>query len=120
VTKAIKWADEPSYDDIADAAAFLRLMGVTQVDREPGDLVKVQAKDLIRASRLPGLPQTNAGVTTWTKRIKAGDQIPPCLLVRGSLLYDRPLVIAEGYHRVSACYLLGEKTEVAAFWLTVS
>jgi hypothetical protein len=120
VTKAIKWVDEPDIDDFAKAAKFLRLVGVTQVDREPGELVKVQAKDLIRASRLPGLPQNNAGVAKWTKRIKTGDMIPPCLLVRGSLAYDRPLVIAEGYHRVSACYLLDEQTEVAAFWLAVS
>jgi hypothetical protein len=120
MTKAIKWADEPSADDLADAAAFLGLLGVTQVEREPGGLVKVQAKDLLRASRLPGLPQNNAGVAKWLKRIKTGDTIPPCLLVRGSLAYDRPLIIAEGYHRVSACYLLDEQTEVAAFWLAVS
>jgi hypothetical protein len=120
VTKAIKWVMAPSTDDLVDAGAFLGLVGVTQVAPESSELVMVQAKDLLRAARLPGLPQNNAGVAKWTKRIKAGDPIPPCLLVRGQLAYDRPLIIAEGYHRVSACYLLDEQTEVAAFWLAVS
>jgi hypothetical protein len=122
VTKAIKWADEPGKDDFAKAAKSLRLLGVTQVSMKTPDAAAepVMAKDLLRFARLPGLPQNNAGVTKWTKRIKAGEKVPPCLLVRGSLTFDRPLIIAEGYHRVSACYLLDEQTEVAVLWLAVS
>lgn len=118
MSKTIKWGDKASAGDVADAGWFLTLLGVgtTHLDGTPRALFP--AKDLLRASRLPGLPQNNAGVTKWAKRLKAGDEIPPVLLVRGSIALNAPLTIAEGYHRVSACYLLAEDTPVAAYFLT--
>jgi len=38
------------------------------------------------------------------------------LLLAGGVL-DRPLIIAEGYHRVCACYLRDEQTPVACHFL---
>ena len=116
--KAIKWADTPTDDDRADASRFLTLLGGPQAILENSGQVFHPAKDLLRAARLPGLPQNNAGVAKWLKRIKAGEEVPPVLLVRGDLAIDVPLVIAEGYHRVSACYLLNEATPVAGHFLT--
>jgi hypothetical protein len=119
MSKTIKWATEPTTDDLTDAATFLTLLGVTAARLDSSTPQTLYpAKDLLRASRLPGLPPTNAGVVKWTKRLKAGDQIPPVLLVRGSTTLATPLTIAEGYHRVSACYLLNEQTPVAVHFLT--
>ncbi len=115
--KTIKWADAPTEDDLIDAGVFLTLLGVGGPIEDIQERVLHPAKDLLRAARLPGLPLFNKGVDKWSKRIKAGDELPPVLLVRGDLSTDRPLIVAEGYHRVSACYLLGEATPVAGFFL---
>jgi hypothetical protein len=111
--KAINWSAVATDDDLADAAHFLTLLGVgTLNDRDLHP-----AKDLLRAARLPPLPRDNEGAAKWFKRVKAGEEVPPVLLVRGDLFTDRPLLIAEGYHRVSACYLLSEQTSVAVHFL---
>jgi hypothetical protein len=117
--KTIKWADAPTQDDLDDAGRFLSLLSVLRIPAITDQRQELHpVKDLLRAARLPGLPQNNAGVAKWLKRIKAGDEVPPVLLVRGDLTTDRPLLIAEGYHRVSACYLLDEATPVAGFFLS--
>ncbi len=116
--KTIKWADAPTDDDRADASRFLTLFGGPQARLENSGQVFHPAKDLLRAARLPALPQNNKGVAKWRERIEEGEVVPPVLLVRGDLVIDVPLVIAEGYHRVSACYLLGEATPVAGHFLT--
>jgi len=115
--KTIRWADAPTDDDRNDASAFLRLLGVTRVTLDEQNRALHPAKDLLRAARLPALPQNNAGVAKWLKRIEVGDEVPPVLLVHGDLSADLPLVIAEGYHRISACYLRGEATPVFGFFL---
>lgn len=115
--KMIKWADAPTDDDLDDAAKFLTLLGVPRVILSDTEVLFHPAKDLLRAARLPALPQNNAGVAKWLKRIKAGETVPPVLLVRGDLAADLPLTIAEGYHRVSACYLLDEQTLVYGCFL---
>lgn len=117
--KTIEWAAAPTEDDRFDAGRFLTLLGVTRAVLDDRDQVFYLAKDLLRAARLPGLPQSNAGVAKWLKRIKSGDQVPPVLLVQGNRGADLPLIIAEGYHRVSACYLLDEQTLVAGHFLNV-
>lgn len=110
------WAAAPTTDDIADAAWFLTLLAV------PGPLAvdplprSYQAKDLLRAARLTALPRENAGVHKWLGRLHDGVEIPPVLIMAGSL--DRPLIIAEGFHRVCACYIHDEQTPVECFLLT--
>lgn len=115
--KPIKWGNAPTADDLCDAVSFLALLGVSGAALDDLSRVFHPAKDLLRAARLPALPQNNAGVAKWLKRIKDGYMVPPVLLVRGDLASDLPLVIAEGYHRVSACYLLDEQTLVAGHFL---
>jgi len=115
--KTIEWAYGPTEDDLADATKALTLVGVREVTLDPEQVV-YPAKDLLRFSLLPGLPLTNKGVDKWFQRLTAGrNEIPPVLLVRGDLTIDRPLIIAEGYHRVSAAYLCGEQTEVVGYFL---
>ncbi len=111
------WAPAPTEDDVRDAGWFLQLLDVPgPVAADPVQQA-YQAKDLLRAARLPVLSKVNAGVRKWAKRLRDGDPLPPVLLVVGSLDQDRPLVIAEGYHRVCACYLSDEQTMVECHFL---
>lgn len=62
-----------------------------------------KAKDILRASRLPLLPQHNIHVRQNIDKIKNGEKLSPCLFVSGM-----PLIIADGYHRVCSIYYLSE------------
>lgn len=108
------WAAEPTDDDVADATWYLTLLGVLALDVDPVQRV-YPAKDLLRAAWLEPLPKDNAGVRKWSARLHDGAEIPPVLLLVGTL--DRPLILAEGYHRVCAAYLRGEQTPVACHFL---
>ena len=70
------------------------------------DLRHFAAKDLLRASGLPLLPEANAEVAADLTKVKRGEKLSPVLLVEGI-----PLWIADGYHRICASYHLGEKAE---------
>jgi ABC-type glycerol-3-phosphate transport system substrate-binding protein len=107
---SVKWATAPSADDLSDANHYLTLLDYS--GKWEGQPVIYYAKDLLRAARLPGLPKDNSGVKKYLDRIKSGTEISPVLLVSGDHITNVPLTIAEGYHRVSACYLLDEKTFV--------
>ena len=63
------------------------------------------AKDLLRACHLPLLPTDEKHVAQDLKRIRKGKPLSPILIVQGDLIRDRPLVIADGYHRMcAACH----------------
>jgi hypothetical protein len=113
------WAPAPTEDDVRDAGWFLQLLDVPGPITVDPTQQAYQAKDLLRAARLPVLSKVNAGVRKWTKRLRGGDPLPPVLLLVGSLDRDRPLIIAEGYHRVCACYLSDEQTMVECHFLAV-
>lgn len=114
MTKPI-WAAVPTGDDVADATWYLTLLGVLTHDVDPHQRV-YPAKDLLRAARLAPLPKDNTGVRKWSARIHDGAEIPPVLVLAGTL--DRPLILAEGYHRVCAAYLRDEQTPVACHFLS--
>jgi len=113
----IKWADAPTQDSLDKAKHYLTLLGINGVALADDVRWVYPAKDLLRAADKPALPQSNAGVAKWLKRIKAGETVPSVLLVPGDLLASLPLTIAEGYHRVSACYLIDEATPVVSYFL---
>ena len=69
-------------------------------------------KDILRASRLPLLPADDPEVAKDLKKVAKGVALSPVLLVRGDIGTDRPMHIADGYHRVCASYHLSEDTEV--------
>ena len=71
------------------------------------------AKDLLRASRVPLLPETNSHVADDLHRIKKGKQLSPVLLVRGDGAQDVALTIADGYHRICASWYWNENEPVA-------
>ena len=45
-------------------------------------------------------------------KIDDGQALSPILLVRGDLSRGVPLQIADGYHRVCACYLTDENSDL--------
>lgn len=103
------WLPDPEEHDFPAAADYLDLlMGSEQVRRIVVDLQRAptqvkKAKDILRASQLPLLPADNVHVKHDIQRARDGKRLSPVLLVRG-----RPLIIADGYHRVCAAYHLTE------------
>jgi hypothetical protein len=57
------------------------------------------AKDLLRASGLPLLPEDDKHVAADLKRIHKGKALSPVLLVQGGMKNGVPLTVADGYHR---------------------
>ncbi|MDQ6910285.1 MAG: hypothetical protein M3Z84_05805, partial [Actinomycetota bacterium] len=108
------WNPEPDEHDYPAAVDYLSLLlpqreaeGLAQTMRK-APTVRRKAKDLLRASRLPLLPADDVDVAKDLKRVKRGSKLSPVLLVRGGLAADRPLTIADGYHRICAGYHLSE------------
>ncbi|MDH6252678.1 hypothetical protein M2347_002405 [Chryseobacterium sp. H1D6B] len=67
-----------------------------------------KCKDVFRASELPLLPRENKYVQEDLQKVKKGIKLSPILLVRG----NNKLIIADGYHRMCASYLLNEDLEL--------
>jgi hypothetical protein len=115
----IRWTAEPSEKHYRAAASYLqlRLSG-----SEVGDVVarlraapvqKLQAKDLIRASGLDAVPPSDPRVAKKVKKIGAGRRLAPVLLIRGMLGENRPLVVADGFHRICAAKATKSGAKVA-------
>jgi hypothetical protein len=108
----LRWLDEPEHHDYAAAADFLSLvLEPDEADRlvhklKAAELVHRKAKDILRASGLELLPQTNPHVAADLKK----DRLSPILLVRDTT--TRRLIIADGYHRVCASYWVDEDTDI--------
>jgi hypothetical protein len=112
------WKQEPDEHDYPAAADYLSLL------LEPDSVKRVvaalraapverrKAKDLLRASGLPLLPVDNAHVAKDLHKVHDGEKLSPVLLLRGDLLTGRPLVVADGYHRICASYHLDENTDI--------
>jgi hypothetical protein len=78
-------------------------------------LASGKSKDLLRAAGLPSLKRTNVHVAKDVHRARAGKALSPVLLVRGDARFQRPLLIADGYHRICAAHLIDEDAEIAFF-----
>ena len=75
-------------------------------------LVEHAAKDLLRAAQLPLLPHYEPHVDQDLNRIQKGKALAPVLLVRGDMASGRPLVVADGYHRICAVVYFDERAPV--------
>jgi Alginate lyase len=115
----IRWATATTTDDIADAGRFLSFavpagqLAALAAQWRAGTVRKAEAKDILRAAGLTALPSTSEGVRKHAKAIRAGETLDPVLIVNGDLDDDRPAIVAEGYHRLSAVYNIGEDELVA-------
>jgi hypothetical protein len=113
-----RWLEEPEEHDFPAAANYLSLLLAPQHANslaealKQGELVRYKAKDLLRASRLPLLGRDNKYVRNNLKKVEKGEKLSPVLLVRGSIEGDRPLIVADGYHRICASYFIDENTEI--------
>ncbi len=111
----VKWLDGPETHDFQAAHDYLSLCYSTDVVRvlmeKLGSAAVVQrdAKDLLRASDLELLPEDNEHVAKDLAKIRAGKALSPILAV----VVAGKLSIADGYHRVCACYYHGENTRVS-------
>jgi hypothetical protein len=70
-----------------------------------------KAKDILRAADLQPLPADNEGVAAKLAKVREGRPLSPVLLVQRE---DGPLIVADGYHRVSAAHLIDESATVPA------
>jgi hypothetical protein len=108
----LRWLNEPEHHDFAAASDYLSLvLEPEEVDTlvrrlRNAKTVRRKAKDILRASRLELLPETNPHVAADL----AKDHLSPILLVRDRK--TRTLLIADGYHRVCASYWADEDTEI--------
>jgi len=113
-----RWKDEPEQHDYPAAGDFLSLLlGPSAVSAvvaalQAAPVVHRKAKDLLRASGLALLGPDNHHVARDLDKVHDGVLLSPVLLVRGDLRTGRPLVVADGYHRICAGYHLDENTDI--------
>jgi hypothetical protein len=111
------WQDAPEAHDFLAAADYLSLLFtdedaasiVEQLRNAPA--IRREANDLLRASRLELLPETDPVVKKDMKKVVRGERLSPILLVRGRAA--QPLIVADGYHRICASYHLDEDIEIS-------
>jgi hypothetical protein len=107
------WLTEPEVHDYPAAADFLELLYNKEIVKritarlKKTKIVMKKAKDILRASELPLLPETNIHVAENLHKVKKGKKLSPVLLVRAD-----KLIIADGYHRVCSIYYLSEDLQV--------
>jgi hypothetical protein len=115
----VKWELTPDAQDYPAAASYLSLLVedaalrdelVARLRRAP--IVHFKAKDLLRASQLPLLPENNPHVAEDLQKVRKRRALSPILIVRGDLVRGFPLQVADGYHRVCASYHVMENTDI--------
>jgi len=110
--KTILWLEDVEEHDYPAAESYLRLIyddkkasKIVKTLRK-AEIVEFKAKDIFRASSLSLLGVSNSHVEKDSKKISKGTALSPLLLVRDSSLGK--VVIADGYHRMCAIYLVNE------------
>ena len=110
--KSIHWLDHVEEHDYPAAESYLRLIyddktvkGIVKRLRK-AEIVQFKAKDIFRASTLSLLGVSNSHVEKDSKKIANGLALSPLLLVREP--YLGKVIIADGYHRMCAVYLVNE------------
>lgn len=114
----VRWRATPAKHDYPAAANYLGLIAdpdtvkalVADLQKQP--VVHYRANDILRAARLALLPLEDPSVRRDLGKLTAGESWAPVLMIRGDILGDFPLTIADGYHRVCASYHLSEDTTV--------
>lgn len=114
ITRDNLWLKEPEDHDFPAALDYLELVfppdkakEIVQKLKEATTITK-KSKDILRASKLALLPDTNIHVKENLKKVEKNKKLSPILLVRG----EHELIIADGYHRLCCSYYLTEDLEV--------
>ncbi len=114
LTKDNIWMKEPEEHDFPAAQDYLELLLVPDAakkiveDLKKAPTIIKKSKDILRASRLPLLPETNIHVKENLKKVQKNKKLSPILLMRG----QNDLIIADGYHRLCCSYYLTEDMDV--------
>ncbi|WP_312288003.1 hypothetical protein [Chryseobacterium gleum] len=114
IPKDTIWLKEPEDHDFPAAQDYLELLFKPDDARKLVDKLKTaptiikKSKDILRASKLALLPETNIHVKENLKKVEKNKKLSPILLVRG----QNELIIADGYHRLCCSYYLTEDLEV--------
>ena len=112
------WKEQPDAHDYPAASDYLSLLlgenetASTIAWLQAAPIIHRKAKDLLRAAGLPTLPANNVHVALDLQHVQKGRRLSPVLLVRGSAERGIALVIADGYHRICASWLLDEDADV--------
>lgn len=114
LTKDNIWLKEPEEHDFPAAQDYLELLfepdealEIVLRLKKAGTIIK-KSKDILRASKLSLLPDTNIHVKENLKKVAKKKKLSPILLVRGK----NELIIADGYHRLCCSYYLTEDLEI--------
>lgn len=114
LTKDNIWLKEPEDHDFPAAQDYLELLFLPAEAQKMVEKLKAastiikKSKDILRASKLALLPETNIHVKENLKKVEKNKKLSPILLVRG----EHELIIADGYHRLCCSYYLTEDLEV--------
>jgi hypothetical protein len=114
----VRWLPKPEKHDFQAAEDYLSLIMPAKdaadlkakLAAKAGDLTHRKAKDILRASQLALLGEDNKHVASDLAKIKTGAALSPILLIRGT--GNRPLEVADGYHRICASYWVDENTDI--------
>ncbi|HVC13567.1 MAG TPA: hypothetical protein VND62_01770 [Acidimicrobiales bacterium] len=112
------WKEEPDEHDYPAARDYLSLLlgetdarrTVTALQRAP--VTHRKAKDLLRASRLALLGPDDPEVQKDLRKVRRDQRLSPVLVVRGALVADVAVTVADGYHRICASYHLDEDADI--------
>ena len=108
----VQWLDECEEQDYPAAQSFLGLLTKFEDaekivnELKTATISKFKAKDILRASGLKPLEDTNAHVVKDYKKITKGEKISPLLLARDTL--NGKVIVADGYHRLCAVHAYNE------------
>lgn len=108
------WLKEPEDHDFPAAQDYLELLFTPDVAHTIVEKLKKtktitkKSKDILRASKLALLPESNIHVKENLKKVEKNKKLSPILLVRG----QDELIIADGYHRLCSSYYLTEDLDV--------
>jgi hypothetical protein len=114
------WKKRPEEADYTASRNYLSLQFTTATAKRlvkrarPGRPIEHVAKDILRASSLPLLPANELHVADNLKKIRKGKPLSPIILIQGDMTKMRPLIIADGYHRLCAACHADEDAPVAA------
>lgn len=112
----IIWLNEPNDSNYPAAESYLTLCFPLKKARayakslRSAEMTTFKAKDIFRASLLNLLGLQNRHVDANLNKIKNGEKLSPILLVRNSK--SNRVIIADGYHRLSAVYAMCEDADV--------
>ena len=115
---AVKWLPQPQKHDFQAAEDYLSLVMSAKraaewrgrLSEASGEITHRKAKDILRASQLALLTEDNKHVASDLHKAATGAALSPILLIRGNR--KRPLIVADGYHRVCASYWIDENTDI--------